>query len=186
MERHRDERKKQPRVKPTAPQTPAAAVPHGIAPRNEDPFFHSGMLYQNAGNLPAAAACFNRSLQRKPSPEAFTQLGSVLGLMGDLDAAITQCRKAVDLNPEFGVAWNDLGFYYIEKHSYDDAEKCLQKAISARIPGPQAQIYYNLSRCQASRGMVGAALSAIENSLLHDPKAKRAREVRDELARFLH
>jgi hypothetical protein len=34
--------------------------------------------------------------------------------------------------------------------------------------------------------MVGAALSAIENSIKHDPEGQRAKEIRDELARFLH
>ena len=179
MERHRLERKKQSSVKPKA-------APQATTLRNEDPFFSSGVLYQNAGNLPAAAVCFNRSLQRKPSPEAFTHLASVMGLMGDIDAAITQCKKAVELNPEYGTAWNDLALYHIEKHSYEEAERCLHKAIEARLPGPQAQIYYNLSRCQASRGLVGAALNAIKHSLVHDPESKRAQEIRDELARFLH
>jgi len=57
---------------------------------------------------------------------------------GDLDEALTNLKKAVDLNPKFCRGWDYLGQVHMARESIDAAELALRKAIE-RCPGFQFQ-----------------------------------------------
>ena len=152
----------------------------------KDPYFRTGYLYQAAGNLPAAASCYSQSIQQYPTAEAYTFLGHVLSLMGELDAALLQTKKAVELNPEFGLAWNDLGSYLMEKHSYEDALDCFEKALKSKSLTGKSLVYFNLAKAYTAKGHFNSAIKAVNQSITIDPNFDRALFLKGELERTLN
>jgi tetratricopeptide (TPR) repeat protein len=147
----------------------------------KDPYFRTGYLYEAAGNLGAAAACYSRSIQAGPSAEAYTSLSHVLSLMGDVDAAIFQARQAVETNPEFGNGWSNLGALLIEKHVYDEAVQCLERALRSKSTTSLADTYFHLGRAYISKGLLRSATEALDKCLSYDPEAKAACYLKQQL-----
>jgi len=107
---------------------------------------------------------------------AFSDCGSahVFGLdvsfPGKLDDAIAECKRAIELDPEFGNPYNDIGAYMIEMGRFEEAIPWLERAIEARgtsrgisalqsgprVPGPgnvgQAMRCFR-KRCRWNRGI---------------------------------
>ena len=86
--------------------------------------------YQLGGDYEMAVELYRRSLDLHPTAEAYTFLGWTYRFQGKLDAAITECKKAIQIDPEFGNPYNDIGAYLIEKGEYDEAESWLLRASS--------------------------------------------------------
>ena len=182
MEHHSRERKKSDQRKSVDKENSPLQNPIFLK-MQQDPYFRSGYLYQMAGNFNAAAACYSRSIQTSPSAEAHTFLGWVLSLMGELDGAIFQVRRALELNPEFGNAWNDLGAYLIEKFAYDEAIDCLNKALNSKGYTQKAFAHYNLGRVYICKGMFVGAQKALKQAIKLDPGFMQAKILLEQLNR---
>ena len=50
-----------------------------------------------------------------PTAEAHTFLGWAYSFLGDYESAITECRNAIELDPDFGNPYNDIGAYLIQQ-----------------------------------------------------------------------
>lgn len=172
----------------TAVTSPPSAVHQNsiLMKMQQDPFFRSGYLYQMAGNFTAAAACYSRSIQAGPSAEAHTLLGWVLSLMGELEGAIFQARKAIEINPEFGNAWNDLGSYLLDKFSFDEAIDCFNKALTSKNKDNAALVHFNLGRAYLCKGMLIGAMKSLEESAGLDPGFAPTQALLEQLRKQLH
>ena len=78
-------------------------------------FFKSAYQAQMRGELDEAAELYKQSLEAYPTAEAHTFLGWTYSFMGLLDEAIEECLRAIDVDPDFGNPYNDIGAYLIEK-----------------------------------------------------------------------
>ena len=78
--------------------------------------------YQMGGDYAMAVELYKRSLELHPTAEAYTFLGWTYRFQGKLDDAIAECKKAIQIDPEFGNPYNDIGAYMIEKGEYDEAD----------------------------------------------------------------
>jgi tetratricopeptide (TPR) repeat protein len=70
----------------------------------------------------------NRRLH--PTAEAHTFLGWTYHFQGRLDDAIAECKRAIEIDPEFGNPYNDIGAYLIELKRFDGAIPWLERATS--------------------------------------------------------
>ena len=52
-----------------------------------------------------------RSIEIPPTAEAHTYLGWTYSLQGKLDEATAECLRAIEIDPEFGNPYNDIGVY---------------------------------------------------------------------------
>ena len=67
----------------------------------------------------------------------------LLGLIeSTYDEAIRCWRKAVEINPDYAVAWYNMGDAYDEKGDYDEAIRCYRKAVE--INPDYAVAWYNM------------------------------------------
>src|SRR5688572_29172380 len=121
---------------------------------SKDSFFRMGYMHQAAGDLQSAAECYIRSIENGPNAEAHTFLGWVLRLMGDIEHAIEECKKALSIDPNFGNAWNDIGVYMTEKHEFDKAIPYLKKACKSKNYDSPEYPHYNLARIYIHKGML--------------------------------
>ncbi len=69
-----------------------------------------------------------------------------IALSGDSNEAIAQCEIAIQLDPEFGNPYNDIGVYFMQQQQFDDAIAWFERAKSAKRYEPRHFPYINLGR----------------------------------------
>src|SRR3990172_10278308 len=94
--------------------------------------FKKDYEYQMNGELDLAIEHYKRSIETFPTAEAYTFLGWTYSFKGKLQDAITECKKAIEVDPDFGNPYNDIGAYLIELGKLDEAIPWLEKAIHAK------------------------------------------------------
>ena len=128
-------------------------------------YFHEGYEKQMEGKIDEAILLYKKSLEVLPTPEAHTFLGWAYSFQGHYDEAIDECRKAIDLDPDFGNPYNDIGAYLIEKGKLDEAIPWLEKAMEAKRYESYCYPHYNLGRVWEKKGEWGRAAESYENAL---------------------
>ena len=108
--------------------------------------FQQAYEHQMSGELDEAAALYEASIGLFPTAEAHTFLAWTYSFQGRLDDAIQECQKAIEVDPEFGNPYNDIGAYLIEQGKHDEAIPWLERAL--RRAG---------TRATTSRGSTSAA-----------------------------
>jgi tetratricopeptide (TPR) repeat protein len=148
--------------------------------------FQKGYQSQMDGDLDEAIDLYTQSIDIYPTAEAHTFLGWTYSFQGRLDDAITECKKAISVDPDFGNPYNDIGAYLIEKELYDDAIPWLEKAIHARRYESYHYPHYNLGRAYMAKGMMKKALQEFQEALALSPEYSLASDAADQLRRLIN
>ncbi len=136
-----------------------------------------GSEHQMRHELDRAVELYRESIALHPTAEAHTFLGWAMSWQGDIPGAIAECKKAIEIDPEFGNPYNDIGAYLIEQGELDEAIPWLEKAKHAQRYEPKQFPYLNLSRIYTTRGKLTLAMAELEEALRlspGDPVAARA------------
>src|SRR5688500_1071155 len=83
--------------------------------------FKEAYQYLMEGDLETAVDYYERSIELYPTAEAHTFLGWTYSFQGKIDQAIAQCERAIQVDPDFGNPYNDIGAYLIEMGKHDEA-----------------------------------------------------------------
>src|SRR6185295_8668457 len=84
-------------------------------------FFEEAYRKQMKGELEAAVELYGKSIESFPTAEAYTFRGWTYSHKGRLDDAIAECRKAIEVDPEFGNPYNDIGAYLLQQGRVDES-----------------------------------------------------------------
>ncbi|HKF43587.1 MAG TPA: tetratricopeptide repeat protein [Thermoanaerobaculia bacterium] len=122
-----------------------------------------------AGELDEAVALFTRSLECKPTAEAYTFRGWAYSFAGRVEDAIEECRKAIATDPSFGNPYNDIGCYLMEQGKLDEAVPWFSQAKRAVRYEPRHFPYLNLGRLHAARGEFAEAILEFQGALEESP-----------------
>jgi tetratricopeptide (TPR) repeat protein len=141
---------------------------------------------QMTGKLDEAVTAYKRSIELHPTAEAHTFLGWTYSFMGRYEEAISECKRATELDSEFGNAWNDIGAYLIELGREEEAIPFLEKATHARRYENPVFSHYNLSRVFLKKGMLNKAIDELQKALEADPEYVPAKEALAEVEIQLH
>lgn len=130
-----------------------------------------GQAYQHQmrGEIEQALELYDRSLEVMPTPEAYTFRGWARSQMRDYAAAMADCHRAIDLDPEFGNPYNDIGAYFIEMGELDDAIPWLRMALKAKRYENYCFPHYNLGRVFEAKGQLERALEHYRRALVENP-----------------
>jgi Tfp pilus assembly protein PilF len=128
--------------------------------------------YQMAGDLDRAIETYKRSIELHPTAEAHTYLGWTYSFQNRIEEATAECRRAIELDPDFGNPYNDIGVYLMQQERLDEAIPWLEKAKQARRYEPRHFPFLNLGRIylrqrkwwDALREFEGAARLAPEDA----------------------
>src|ERR1019366_9833613 len=131
--------------------------------------FGDAYRHQMNGELREAAELYRHSIQTFPTAEAYTFLGWTYSFTGDYDAAIAECQHAIEVDPDFGNPYNDIGAYLIEKGQLDEAISWLEKATGAMRYDNPAYPYFNLGRIWEHKHQFGRALASYKMAVEIDP-----------------
>lgn len=115
-------------------------------------YFQQAYKAHMAGELDDAVKLYTRSLITFPTPEAHTFLGWAYSHQGDLEAAIAECEKAIDMDPEYGNPYNDMGAYLMELGRFEQAEESLTQALYASRYETPFFSRFNLGRLYQRQG----------------------------------
>jgi Tfp pilus assembly protein PilF len=136
--------------------------------------WEEGAELQMKRELTGAMRLYRRSLEVCPTAEAHTFLGWAMSWQGDIDGAIEECKRAIEVDPEFGNPYNDIGAYLIEQGDLDGAIGWLERAkLATRYEAPHFP-YLNLGRVYIAKSQTTRAITEFEHALrLHpgDPVA---------------
>jgi TPR repeat protein len=105
--------------------------------------------------------------------EARLKLAQGLYRIGDLNAAIDECRVAIKLNPNDAKAHLQLGVILMAKQDWRAAASVLKEAI--RLDPAMTQVHYSLGSVQYSLGNVKAAIQSYRQALELQPHFPDAR-----------
>jgi Tfp pilus assembly protein PilF len=138
-------------------------------------YFNKAYQLHMIGNIKEAIDAYKKSIDYYPTPKAHTFLGWAFSLNGKFEEAIDECKIAIDLDPNFGNPYNDIGSYLINLEQYDEAVYWLEKAIEAPDYEPRHYPYYNLGRIYEKRGDWYSALNSYAESLKQNPNYELAK-----------
>jgi len=130
-----------------------------------------GRAYQAhmKGQLAEAIDLYTQSIELYPTPEAFTYRGWAKSNGAAYQAAIEDCHRAIDLDPEFGNPYNDIGAYFLEMGMPEDAVPWLHMALKARRYESYCFPHYNLGRIHEGADRWEEALQHYRKSLEENP-----------------
>ncbi len=141
--------------------------------------FNAAYEAQMRGELDEAAALYRQSIVAYPTAEAHTFLGWTYSFMQRTDDAIAECLRAIEVDPDFGNPYNDIGAYLIEKGDLPGAVPWLRRAM--RAPRYEAAFYphFNLGRVYEAERRYLDALDEYQAAIELNPQyALAARALR--------
>ncbi len=127
--------------------------------------FKEAYEFQMEGEFETAIELYQRSILAYPTAEAYTFLGLTYREQGRLDDAIAECKKAIQVDPDFGNPYNDIGVYLIEKCQHEEAIPWLEKALEAKRNENPHYARCNLGRTYVALEMFKKAREEFEASL---------------------
>jgi tetratricopeptide (TPR) repeat protein len=126
-----------------------------------------------AGRYAEAAGAFREALAADPrSARALVNLGSALGQMGDVPAALVEYRKALGITPNNFAAHLNLGLLYAHQGWDDEAVVHLKAAINLRYTDAEAHLQLARVLARQAKGDTAKDDTAKDDTA-KDDEAKR-------------
>src|ERR1022692_859246 len=108
-----------------------------------------------------------------PPPPRNFEMGLAEGQLGNLPAAASEFRSAIQLNPRFATAYDRLGVALRRQDDHAGAVAAFRKAIEADPKDPEAQ--YDLGLELKAAGDVTGAVAAFRRAIELRPDFEKAR-----------
>ena len=124
---------------------------------------------QMAGDLDGAIEVYRRSIEVCPTAEAHTFLGWTFSFQGRLEDATRECLRAIELDPDFGNPYNDIGVYLMQQDRLEEAIPWLERAKRAARYEPKQFPFMNLGRVYMRQGRWWDALRELEGAVRMAP-----------------
>jgi tetratricopeptide (TPR) repeat protein len=100
--------------------------------------FERAYQKQMDGDVEEAISLYQQSLELWPTAEAHTFLGWTYSFQQRYEDAIAECHKAIEVDPDFGNPYNDIGAYLIELERWEESIPWFHKALKA----PRYESYF--------------------------------------------
>jgi tetratricopeptide (TPR) repeat protein len=145
--------------------------------------WRKGYVFHIVGAYPEAIMLFRQSISVRPTAEGHTFLGWSLSHLGNIDEAISECKKAIKIDPHFGNPYNDIGVYLTWQGRSDEAIPWLRKAIGAKRYCCYQFPHFTLGQILLNKGKILEARRLFERALEYDPNYFPAKEALNELSK---
>jgi Tfp pilus assembly protein PilF len=141
---------------------------------------------QMEGDYDQAVDLYKNSLALHPTAEAHTFLGWTYHFQGKINDAIAECKRAIEIDPNFGNPYNDIGAYLIALGRHDEAIPWLERAIEAPRYEPRHYPHFNLGRAYFAKGMFNRARECFQQALHIEPDYTLARKAVENIRRMVN
>ncbi len=141
-------------------------------PGGAEPLYGLGSVYLEQKKNKEARDCFQRAIQAEANyPGTWSNSWNNLGLLaareGKTDEAIGHFQKALEKNPDYVVALQNLGNAYRQKKEWESARKALEHAVALRPEDAEAN--YGLGMVYAQLNDAARAYEYLEKALAARP-----------------
>ena len=134
----------------------------------------------DAGHLEQAIALYRNAMETDPNEPLLTyKLAMALNKSGDVAGERTALERAVQLNPHFALAQNQLGYLDSQDGDATSAERRFRQAVEAD-PG-YANAWMNLAAILFLKSQWEQAKAAVGHVLVLDPGNPRAKALDEQL-----
>ena len=133
-----------------------------------------GTRYLAEGRPAEAVEIFTQSIAVKPTGEGYTFRGWALSYLGRYSEAIEECKIAIQIDPEFGNPYNDIGVYLMQQGRLDEAIPWLEQAKLAPRYDPRHYPFSNLGTIYERKGRLQQALREYKAALKIEPRHEPA------------
>ncbi len=137
-------------------------------------FFQEAYEAQMRGDLDEAIDLYTQSIETYPTAEAYTFRGWTYSFMGMVDRAIEECHRAIEVDPDFGNPYNDIGAYLIEKGETYGAVEWLERAKKAARYEAYFYPCFNLGRVYEAQGRLWDAIREYKAAIDLNPDYRLA------------
>ncbi|MBT3232415.1 MAG: hypothetical protein HN356_06320 [Calditrichaeota bacterium] len=146
----------------------------GIDPERWDyGLFTEGKALERSGRTAEAEQNYILALEHNPrAPYVNYHLGELMRARGNLNGAVNYFQQELEIQPQFGKGWNELGVVQIDRGNQDKALQCFERAVSVQ-PGLK-EAARNAARIYAYKGI---AASEMEDWTHVYKNAKRANDL---------
>jgi tetratricopeptide (TPR) repeat protein len=110
--------------------------------------------HYDIGEVSKAIHLYTKSIDIYPTAESYTSRGLAYCILGKTKEAIQECKKAIEVDPYFGKAYNDIGTYLMSLGKIDEAVVWLKKAKKKMISECKYVPYLNLARIYFLKGLL--------------------------------
>lgn len=148
--------------------------------------FRQAYELQTNGFIDAAINTYSKSLEWYPMAQTFTFMAWAYASKRQYELAIELCRSAIQIDPEYGNSYNDIGAYLIELGKIDEAVEYLEKAIAAKDYDCRFYPYYNLGKVYMAKHLVKKAVDCFEKAVELKPEFVAAKTELEKLSGSLH
>jgi len=148
--------------------------------------FQEAYRAQMEGDFDRAVELYRQSLALHPTAEAHTFLGWTYHFQGKIEEAIAECKRAIEVDPDFGNPYNDIGVYLIDLGRLDEAIPWLEQAMTAKRYDPRHFPYFNLGRVFMAKGHINRARELFQKSLAIEPRYTLARQALEKLRHMVN
>jgi Tfp pilus assembly protein PilF len=126
------------------------------------------------GQTETALDLFEQSIAVKPTAEGHTFRGWALSYLGRFDEAIDECKIAIQVDPQFGNPYNDIGVYLMQQGKLEEAIPWLEQAKLAPRYEPRHFPFSNLGTIYERKGRLSRALAEYKAALRIEPRHEPA------------
>jgi tetratricopeptide (TPR) repeat protein len=159
---------------------PASTLRIAPGPRTAADWLAQGLEQEQEGFLQEAAASYREALLAGgPDAQTCLNLANVLRALGSRPQALERYAQAVETDPRFVDAWNNMGTLLVELGRADDAVAAFRRALDAEPE--DARSHYNLADTLDDLGRTAEAAPHWRAYLRHDPSSEWGRHARRRL-----
>lgn len=125
--------------------------------------YESATLLVERGQYQEAVSYYQRAIELEPSAFVWTDLGTALAHVGELEAAIKAHQTALEYDPKSALVWLNLSVVYGYNLDWAERDRCLDQAL---LLDPQhLQARFNKSFSFLGRGELKRGWEAYEAGL---------------------
>ncbi|MGH1362120.1 MAG: tetratricopeptide repeat protein [Calditrichia bacterium] len=131
--------------------------------------FQLAYKFQLKGEYNEAIFYYQRSLDIEATAEGHTFLGWSYSCIDRYEDAIEECKLAIEIDPDYGNPYNDIGCYLLELDRLDEAVCWFEDARNARRYATPEYAYVNLARVYEQQGLWPLAIREYREALRYNP-----------------
>ena len=147
-----------------------------MARTRAEELWRQAYTHQMRGELAEAIRLYQASIETYATAEAHTFLGWTYSFLTRYEDAIVECLKAIEIDPNYGNPYNDIGVYYLDTDRPAEAINWLLQATTApRYESPHYP-WCNLGRVYEKIGPLSEAVRCYRMALEFAPDYPPAKE----------
>lgn len=154
--------------------------------QQSEELFNRAFALQMEGKYEEAIENYISSIQIYPTAKAHTFLGWAYSYLGKYDEAINECKNAINIDPEYGNPYNDIGAYLIKLGNYDEALVWLELALEIKDYQNPEFVHLNIGKVYEIKGIWFEALYEYKRALEIAPEFDTTKKLIDKIQGFLN